>query len=296
MDMQMPVMDGVTATRAIRQDPRFATMPILAMTANAMQIDRDRCSAAGMQGFVSKPIEPDELWRALAQWIRPRPGMEATAVAVPPPASTPTEELPPLAPLLQAVPGLDLALGLKRVMGKEPLYLGMLRKFVAGQHDACQHIQAHLQQDDPASAERQAHTLRGVAGNIGASEVQHAAAALEAAIREHQPPARIAEHIQALQTPLGTLVQALQQALAQWFPAASTTANATLAELYPRLRALLNDADPEAIELFNQHRNLFQAALGAAFQTVVDAIGDYDFEQTRQTMDKALATSSQITD
>jgi CheY-like chemotaxis protein len=70
MDMQMPVMDGIEATRAIRLDPRFGDLPIIAMTANAMAADRDRCLEAGMNDHIAKPIEPEELFRVLAQWIR----------------------------------------------------------------------------------------------------------------------------------------------------------------------------------------------------------------------------------
>ena len=72
MDMQMPVMDGVTATGEIRKDARFKDLPVVAMTANAMQGDRDRCLAAGMNDHVAKPIEPENLWKALLKWIKPR--------------------------------------------------------------------------------------------------------------------------------------------------------------------------------------------------------------------------------
>ncbi|MDP1525315.1 MAG: response regulator [Rhodocyclaceae bacterium] len=80
MDMQMPVMDGVTATVEIRKDERFMNLPIVAMTANAMQQDKDRCLAAGMVDFVTKPIQPDELWTALRRWVKPK----HAAPAVPP--------------------------------------------------------------------------------------------------------------------------------------------------------------------------------------------------------------------
>ena len=72
MDMQMPVMDGLTATRQLRQNPAWAQLPVLAMTANAMSRDRDLCLAAGMNGHLAKPIDPDELFASLLQWIGPR--------------------------------------------------------------------------------------------------------------------------------------------------------------------------------------------------------------------------------
>jgi two-component system sensor histidine kinase/response regulator len=73
MDMQMPVMDGIEATSAIRAFPRFERLPIVAMTANAMSSDRDRCLAAGMNDHIAKPIDPDEFFRMLKRWIEPRP-------------------------------------------------------------------------------------------------------------------------------------------------------------------------------------------------------------------------------
>jgi CheY-like chemotaxis protein len=77
MDMQMPVMDGVTATREIRKDERFKDLAIVAMTANAMRADRDRCIAAGMNDHIAKPIEPEDLWQALLKWIKPKHVMSA---------------------------------------------------------------------------------------------------------------------------------------------------------------------------------------------------------------------------
>jgi two-component system sensor histidine kinase/response regulator len=85
MDMQMPVMDGVAATVEIRKDDRFGDLPIVAMTANAMQQDKDRCLAAGMVDFVTKPIQPDELWAALRRWVKPKHRQEAVSAVSPAP-------------------------------------------------------------------------------------------------------------------------------------------------------------------------------------------------------------------
>ena len=74
MDMQMPVMDGIAATKAIRSNPQLRRVPIIAMTANVMATDRDKCIEAGMDDHVSKPIDPDELFATLLRWIKPRHG------------------------------------------------------------------------------------------------------------------------------------------------------------------------------------------------------------------------------
>jgi two-component system sensor histidine kinase/response regulator len=273
MDMQMPVMDGVTATQAIRGTGQFDKLPIVAMTANAMQIDRDRCLAAGMNGFVAKPIEPDELWHALAQWIQPRDGLgkDAAVAATPlPPQPDSTEALP------QHIPGLDLPLGLRRVMGKQSLYLGMLRKFADSQADTANAIQQALHEGDSATAERLAHTLKGVAGNIGATTLQHAAGQLEAAI-----PHQSADTVAALLTPVRTQLEALTTALHTALRPAADSAPADPARwagLHQQLTALLAEDDPESIEVFAQHSALLQARLGARYPHMASAMADYDFE------------------
>src|SRR5665647_2465698 len=125
MDMQMPVMDGVTATQEIRKEARFKDLPVVAMTANVMQGDCDRCMAAGMNDHVAKPIEPEVLWTALLKWIKPH---QSTGAFV--------EEKPQVVAdvdLPSGIEGLDMADGLRRVLGKKPLYLSMLRLFVVGQ-------------------------------------------------------------------------------------------------------------------------------------------------------------------
>ena len=90
MDMQMPVMDGITATIELRKNPTLKDLPVVALTANVLQADLDRCAEAGMNGYVTKPIEPDELWAALCRWIRPR-SKEQRETLEPSPASKPAE-------------------------------------------------------------------------------------------------------------------------------------------------------------------------------------------------------------
>ncbi|MEO6856346.1 MAG: response regulator, partial [Rhodoferax sp.] len=291
MDMQMPVMDGLTATRLLRQDALFATLPILAMTANAMQADRDRCTAAGMDGFVTKPIEPDALWRALAQWIRPRAGLGTRPVTADQAAPTSTAQRPHLPTLLHNVPGLNLALGLSRVMGKESLYLGMLHMFLAGQATASQQIQERVAQGDTSTAERLAHTLKGVAGNIGASPLQQAASEVELALRAGDSLAAIDTLWQALHSQLTALVDPLRSALdsLEQVEEATATIGADFEATYRQLHDLLQDADSDAVGLFDLHRAEFKAALGPAYIGVDTAIRSYDCEEAMQQLQAALS-------
>jgi two-component system sensor histidine kinase/response regulator len=206
MDMQMPVMDGISATEAIRVSGRHARLPIVAMTANAMPQDRQKCLDAGMNDFVVKPIDPEDVTAILLRWVRPRPQL-----ARPTPAGVPARapgDLP-------QVPGLDTVAGLARMVGKKPLYLNLLRRYAAGQKDAAVQARDAFARGDVAAAQRVAHTLRGVSGNMGAIRVEALAAALENALRDGQPGAEVARHLAALEPELDALVGALEAQLAQ---------------------------------------------------------------------------------
>ena len=205
MDMQMPVMDGLTATQEIRKQPRWAGIPVLAMTANAMDRDRERCMAAGMDDFIPKPIDPDQLLATLAKWLKPR-AQAADVAPAPARASVDGEGLP-------VVAGLDTALGLKRMMNKKPLYLAMLRRWVDGQRDVPAQVQAALDDADWETAERLVHTAKGLAGNIGAEPLAAAAAAVEHGLREHASLPEIEAHLQAFADALRPMVEGLSQAL-----------------------------------------------------------------------------------
>ncbi len=211
MDMQMPVMDGVTATREIRKLERLDHMPIVAMTANAMEQDRRKCMDAGMNDFLVKPIDPQDMWSILLRWIRPRRVPAATALAAPAGAAAapiPADGLP------HGIAGLDTALGLRRMMGKKPLYLAMLRRYAAGQEGVVGEIRQALAAGDLPTAERHAHTTKAVSGNVGATLVQERATALESALRERRDRTRIEPLLEALEAPLAELLAALGAHLA----------------------------------------------------------------------------------
>ena len=142
MDLQMPVMDGVTATIEIRKDARYRDIPIIAMTANVMSADIQRCLQAGMVDHVSKPIDPEELFSKLLKWVKPRcAGSEPGAVRAAARTDTPSAGVE--VELLE-IPGLDTVLGLKRVMGKRSFYRAMLRMYLENQGQALQEIRRSL--------------------------------------------------------------------------------------------------------------------------------------------------------
>ena len=155
MDIQMPVMDGHQATREIRSQPRFATLPIVAMTAHAMAEERERSLTDGMNDHITKPIDPDCLYQTIQQWctgkITGQTG--ANSGQAPPVAGPVPAELP------EAIDGLDIAAGLSRVANKPAIYLKLLRMFVSQQETSARVIRGALEGGDPELALRTAHTL-----------------------------------------------------------------------------------------------------------------------------------------
>ena len=306
MDMQMPVMDGETATRQLRSNPRHAHLPIVAMTANAMESDRQRCFAAGMNDHVAKPIEPAALWAALSRWIRPRPGLGKPPVEGVPRAAgagarsgwvadgmAPEGADAAVAAAFPAVAGLDTRLGLQRALGKPGLYAEMLRRFVQGQSSVIAHLEQAIASADVVLAERLAHTLRSVAANIGAQEVSAHAQALEQALRSGAH----AEMSAGLTATLGAALQPLLTGLQAWMqgqqtgrpegletPAGAALQGMGATAVLQKLRTLLEQDDPAAPEFFQHNVQVLQSALGSSFTVVEMHTQNFDFEQALAAM------------
>jgi two-component system, sensor histidine kinase and response regulator len=205
MDMQMPVMDGLVATRRMREIGKLARLPIVAMTANAMEMDRQRCLESGMNDVVVKPIDPEDLWTTLLRWV---PQEETPAAPAPQVLQAAVTAAPDGLP--QGIPGLDTVLGLQRMSGKRKLYLAMLRRYIDGQRDVCAKVHEALAIGDIPTAERLAHTAKGVSGTIGATQVEALAAGLELSLKEYRPPVEVQQRLHDLEEPLADLVAALE--------------------------------------------------------------------------------------
>jgi|GEM_PF-2563831 len=160
MDVQMPVMDGYTATRRIRERPAWARLPVLAMTANNMAGDREQALAAGMNDHIPKPLDMEQMFITLAQWMAPRPSAGAPAASAPPVVAP--GELP------ASLPGIDLTAGLRGAAGKAPLFHKLLLRFRESQSQFEPVFRAATGAGDWSEATRHAHTLKGLAGTIGA--------------------------------------------------------------------------------------------------------------------------------
>jgi len=283
MDLQMPEMDGFTATKLLRRNSRLKKLPIIAMTAHALVEERQHCLDAGMDDHVSKPIDPDALFAALMRWAKPRPRPVDSQVP-PAPARTIDDAI------LPEIAGVNLADGLNRVAGNRRLYRNLLGQFAAKQGDAVAQISAAIENGDSKLAERIAHTVKGVAGNLAISEVQSAAQKVEKAIRDGQDSKVPLDAFAAL---LRTQVRAIEQALQESAPAQPADVplvpfNGELASAaIARLKFLLDANDGDADEAF---RSLRGAVAGVVDRPHLDdlsaSINDFDFEAARVKLDE----------
>jgi PAS domain S-box-containing protein len=202
MDMQMPVMDGVEATRLLRTLPNHARTPVVAFTANAFREDWEQCRAAGMDDFLSKPVEPERLYAVVRAWI------ERTA---PPPRAEPAETA---SASDASAPTLDVELGLRRVAGHREAYQRMLHSYLEKHADDPARVRAALDAGHVDQARRHAHTLKGVAAMIGALALQASAAAAEGAIKRGAEPSEVSTRLDELEREGERLVSAARKALA----------------------------------------------------------------------------------
>ncbi len=217
MDMQMPVMDGLTASRILRETHNADDLPIVAMTANAMASDRERCLHAGMNDFITKPVNINELQQALTTWLKPR--LEARQQPAPPPLTPPLPPVQPNAPspgdeaidLLRTIPGLDVSHGLHFVGNKTRLYLEVIKRFQDHHRHDVQLITEALLNNDSPSAQRLAHTLRGIAATIGLSGLRNCADALEVLIRDQPTSPDIPTLCKEADTLLGKFIRELDK-------------------------------------------------------------------------------------
>ena len=277
MDLQMPEMDGHQATAKIRSDSRFHSLPIIAMTAHATMEERQRCLDAGMNDHISKPIDPETLFETINRFYRPqaRPATESTSGPSPSPQS-PDGELP-------AIDGLDTNDGLGRVAGNRKLYLKLLRQFLDQQGPAPAQIADALSRNDRTLAERLAHTVKGVAGNLGAGPLQKVAGRLEKALSAKSSNENVTSLLSEFGSTMENFFTRLRAALPSEqtpTPTAASIAQFNPAEAKPAVHEMLahlNNFDPAAGETLEKNRAIFHSLFGEKFSTFEQHVGSFSF-------------------
>ncbi|MBY0573076.1 MAG: response regulator, partial [Undibacterium sp.] len=309
MDMQMPIMDGVTVTKKLRAMDQFKELPIVAMTANISQQDREACVNAGMNDFISKPFEPTMLFEVLKRWLKPRPlpitplEMPSTTessiatltkVSMPPipensqpklttKATSQIGELSTVKEMAVDIPdtieGVNMARGLRLCGNKKSLHLKVLQGFLDNHIDDGIKIRALLESGDIAAAQRLVHTTKGIAGQLGAVEFSALAGKLEIAIKEHHAAIEVEQLLEQLTTELAHLCSNLRQALPEKTIAPDEQATAPPALALAQLTALLEQDDAKSERMLQHHAMVLSAHLGEEkFQEVSKFIHSFDFE------------------
>jgi two-component system sensor histidine kinase/response regulator len=276
MDRHMPGMDGIDTTRQIRTDPRAADLPIIAMTADVVGAAKEECQAAGMNDFVSKPFEAETLLEVIARWAT-----RETLLSGP---RTQGERLG----LPASLPGIDVEVGLRYLGGEATIYRGLLLRFRSDFAGADRRVADLLSQGKVIEAEREVHSMKGLAGQMGAHELRNAAAALQAAIKAGDPKAEQALAVLAdsLSTVIGGLAGLPEDQVDS--PATVAAPPEDVARLSELLSTMVLDNDPRARRAAERLRDALCGAARSQAERLVRLLDRYDFEGARHALDEVV--------
>ncbi|MDP8203392.1 MAG: response regulator [Candidatus Tenebribacter mawsonii] len=276
MDIQMPVMDGLTATEEIRKLKQYDEVPIIAMTADAMSGVKEKCLDLGMNDMVTKPIDPDSMFGVMVEWIKPGEqlavGSSQSTVHSPqsPKKKDQDVEIP-------AIPGLNIEAALKRLNNKKSLYLNILKKFAENNKEVAKEISTTYNKKDYDTAKRVIHTLKGVSGNIGADNINEFSKVVEQDIVDRKDD-EVKEGLLALDQQIQQLIIAISDSLGLKEEKETVELDKEkVKELLPQLKELIEKKKPKAKVLIKE---LDEAGLKSKeFDDLKRAVGKYDFKK-----------------
>ena len=291
LDVQMPNMDGLTAARHLRQMANYAQTPIVAMTANAFDEDRQMALAAGMNEHVAKPVDPDVLYAVLHRLLGTAPRQaDGQAIAFSPPLG---------ADILAGISGLDLASGLRLVAGDRQRLVKLLRMFVDTHQGHIEKIHHSLHSGDYRNARLLVHSLKGASATLGFNDFAQLAASVEKAIVAEAPVSELAPEIDQLASRLAGILGQIRNTL----PPAETVVSAgtdvdilRLAGDLAVLRRLLAEDDLTAIDTYAGIEAPLKSLAGRSASRLSLEIGDYDFAAALQTLDAIIEAQPALRD
>jgi len=273
MDLQMPEMDGHQATEVLRNIRRFDALPIIALTAHASTEEGARCLAEGMNEHLTKPIDPKALRECIARWAGHQ-------------SSTALE-----------IVGVDTVLGLRLCGGNRRLYVSLLQKFAAQISQVPQQVRDFLAGGDAVSAARAAHTLKGVAANLGAQQCSAMAAELEVALTQGESSVQLQRLLVPLERHLGELVAQIERALPVEVPKTIPAGEVDAVQLRAvcrNLADLLGTSNVEAQAVLEAHAELLRRAFGSGFELLQHHVQEFEHALALDAL-RAAALKLQIT-
>ncbi|MDL2210495.1 response regulator, partial [Desulfovibrio sp. OttesenSCG-928-O18] len=272
MDLQMPVMDGYQATRAIRNDPKNAGIPVVAMTAHALDYERDRCMELGMNGHIAKPIEVHSLYRALEQFLATGNGEEESG--------------------LPKLEGFDVASGLKRLDQNRAMYFSLLQRFCARYKDVAESLQQFRSQGQFREIVTTCRTIKGLSASMGHRELAEKAEGLEraasAAMDDSGKHADFSSAFDAFARVIASAMRTLTEAFAQGLGKEEAPKAEPVVDIevfrhdLDRLEELLQNSDAEARDVFESMAGNFRTLAPAFYAPISQAVLNFEFDAALQ--------------
>ncbi|MBF0620369.1 MAG: response regulator [Magnetococcales bacterium] len=286
MDIQMPEWSGYQAVEAIRNHAEWDDVPIIAMTAHTMQSEQAACLKAGMNGHLGKPLVPEQLYDTLKKWIKPKATPQPTAQI-----STNTQDAKPVIQFTEDRPGLSIQTGILRLGGNSDLYLQLLKKFHDNNCQTVEQIEKTLNNQNWEEARQRVHSIRGVAGNIGATTLFETGQTLETALKspdQNDPMAQSAPFIHAMNETLESIQSLLNESSGhseQHFSQDAPKHTIDLDQVSPLLQSIYHKLEQDlgvALSQVDQlHTLLEQTSLEKESQKLEHSLSDFELESAR---------------